>query len=267
MGNSTCCKRDESDSQANMDIDKTKSKSSTIPKTQLQPSNPLSDRNTSFPQDNAPPLTNNLLQSIQSPIIEPAINRESLDNLPVRASHHRQSHKHWNDISGDIEDLIFDISDDKSESIFIFFNLVRTQPRTYIQEGKSYGVDSLLSKAANSGKIPSLLCRDESYYYELREVLMCCYNETPRSEDEIVNEIKEISPFKKYNVNAYVEEVLISNPLEAVWTLLQERNAYNDILIKKVDYCVVCAIPLKNTDNMKVYFVLLENKMRESAIY
>ena len=255
MGNTNCCKTNDTNPQSNMDLDKTKK---TITKTE-PPSNPHNQ-----------PSPANLLQSLQSPIIEPAINRESLESLPatVRAvvSHQNDIPKLWNDTSRDLEEVIFDISDDKSESIFTLLNQIRMKPDDYISEAKTYEVDNLLIKASKNSKPPSILFQNESYYFELREVLMCCYNETPKCEDDIHNDIKSINVFKKYNIDIYTKQVDLNKHNDSVWMLLQEPKAYDNILTKKIDYCIVCAMPLKDKNEMKVYFIMLENKMRDSLI-
>lgn len=255
MGNINCCKTNDTNPQSNMDLDKTKK---TITKTE-PPSNPHNQ-----------PSPANLLQSLQSPIIEPAINRESLESLPatVRAvvSHQNDIPKLWNDTSRDLEEVIFDISDDKSESIFTLLNQIRMKPDDYISEAKTYEVDNLLIKASKNSKPPSILFQNESYYFELREVLMCCYNETPKCEDDIHNDIKSINVFKKYNIDIYTKQVDLNKHNDSVWMLLQEPKAYDNILTKKIDYCIVCAMPLKDKNEMKVYFIMLENKMRDSLI-
>ena len=255
MGNTNCCKTNDTNPQSNMDLDKTKK---TITKTE-PPSNPHNQ-----------PSPANLLQSLQSPIIEPAINRESLESLPatVRAvvSHQNDIPKLWNDTSRDLEEVIFDISDDKSESIFTLLNQIRMKPDDYISEAKTYGVDNILIKASKNSKPPSILFQNESYYFELREVLMCCYNETPKCEDDIHNDIKSINVFKKYNIDIYTKQVDLYKHNDSVWMLLQEPKAYDNILTKKIDYCIVCAMPLKDKNEMKVYFIMLENKMRDSLI-
>jgi hypothetical protein len=121
-------------------------------------------------------------------------------------------------------------------------------------------------KAFKNNKTPSMLFQNESYYFELREVLMCCYNETPKCEDDIHNDIKSINAFKNYNIDIYTKQVDLTKHYDSVWMLLQEPKAYDNILTKKIDYCIVCAMPLKDKNEMKVYFIMLENKMRDSLI-
>ena len=209
---------------------------------------------------------------MQSQLVEPAGNKDSVDHdaSAQRVRQHKDGDaehiKYWNDVSQDIEDVICDISDDKSESIFNLLNQIRTKPSEYIEEAKAYGVDDIIMKASKNGKVPSLLCQDESYYYELREVLMTNYNEKPKNDDDIVKDIKQVQQFDKYDLNVHIQQVPINKPFDSVWLLLQTKNAYDNILLKKMDYCTVCAIPLKNTHEMKVYFVMMENKLRESAI-
>lgn len=260
MGTSSCCKRDELDTQANMNI---------ITKTHANNVHDDDDKaQNDFLNGIDPSKSTNLLQSMHAPLIEPAVNNNDDHDTPQKARQHKQpgNNKYWNDVSRDIEDVIFDISDDKSERVFTLLNQIRTKPTDYIDEARAYGVDDIVTKAAKSGKIPSLLCQDESYYYELREVLMNGYTETPKDDVDIINDIKQIKQFDKYNISIYIKQVELDKHCEAVWMLLQTKNAYDNILLKKMDYCIVCAIPLKNTNDIKVYFVMMENKLRESAI-
>ena len=253
MGTSSCCKRDELDTQANMNI---------ITKTHNNIHNDDDKAQNDFLNGIDPSKSTNLLQSMHAPLIEPAVNNDDY----ATSQKVRGNNKYWNDVSRDIEDVICDISDDKSERVFTLLNQIRTKPTDYIAEAKAHGVDDIVTKASKSGKIPSLLCQDESYYYELREVLMNGYTETPKNDVDILKDIKQIKQFDKYNINIYIQQVELDKHEDAVWMLLQTKNAYNNILIKKMDYCIVCAIPLKNTNDIKVYFVMMENKLRESAI-
>lgn len=177
---------------------------------------------------------------------------------------------YWNQKNGDIEDLIFDISDPTSDKIFDLFNEVRTKPGMYIDKAKEYKLEEIFEKAIKNDIKPSLLCKNESFYYALRDVV-ASINFTPKPENEILDEIKAMPYFDKYEAKVYVTDAEIDHCEEAVWNLLKQvdmvnNSAFEDILGKKMDFCTICAMPVKNSFLLKVYFVVLNSKLRMSQM-
>ena len=88
---------------------------------------------------------------------------------------------------------------------------------------------------------------------------------------EILDEIKAMPYFDKYEAKVYVTDAEIDHCEEAVWNLLKQvdmvnNSAFEDLLGKKMDFCTICAMPVKNSFLLKVYFVVLNSKMRMSQM-
>ena len=173
---------------------------------------------------------------------------------------------YWNESTNDdLENLMLEISDEKSHKIFEFLNDIRIEPEKYKEEAKNQGLFDLISKAENNKKekfsIPNFLIRNESCYYQLREDILVL-NTTPMSDDERNERILDNYYFKTFKDKKIdCIECPIDNYKESVWSLLRknESKALDDILTSYIDYCVICAMPIKDSYNMKVFFLLLSN--------
>lgn len=177
---------------------------------------------------------------------------------------------YWNNKGGDIEDIMFDISDETSDKIFKSLNDMRTKPGLFINESCKYQLEPIFQKAQGNDKKPNLLCKNESFYYDIREILVGL-NSTPKPDDDFIQEIISNDNFSKFETKVFVTESQIKSPEEAIWNLLcsiesSTHNSFDEILNRKSDYCIVCAMPIKNTSQIKVFFVFLNNKLRLSQI-
>ena len=206
---------------------------------------------------------NDLLEKPVEPITVTTVKQENVGE-PEPAS------LYWNQKNGDIEDLIFDISDPTSDKIFDLFNEVRTKPGMYIDKAKEYKLEDIFEKAVKNDIKPSFLCKNESFYYALRDIV-ASINFTPKPESEMLDEIKRMPYFDKYEAIVYVTDAEIDHCEEAVWNLLKQvdmvnNSAFEDLLGKKMDFCTICAMPVKNSFLLKVYFVILKSKLRMSQM-
>jgi hypothetical protein len=59
--------------------------------------------------------------------------------------------------------------------------------------------------------------------------------------------------------NSFFVECCINNKEESVWKLLKkyENIALQDLLNNNVSYFLICAMPIKDSYNMKIYFMIL----------
>lgn len=162
-----------------------------------------------------------------------------------------------NNNNDDNSNMPFKVNDKISDTIFCLLNDIRTHPSNYINEAKHYSVSYLLTQASERSKPPPPIHKDTSYYNKVKEVLLS-YNTSPKTDEDFEAEIKEIEVFQSYKVSIYFKHVPLDKPNESIWKLFQSRNAYENIIINIIDYCVVCAVPIEEDDEMKVVFVMLE---------
>ena len=165
----------------------------------------------------------------------------------------------WNEQTMDnIEDTIYEISEEKSENIFKFFNNIRLNPKDYINLSNDENISNLLKKADEYPYKPNALIKNSGFFYQLREGLINVYS-TPKDDESLMEEIENLC-FKDYDIRKkYVVECPIEKEDEAIWNLLKkyEDVALEELLTNKVNYCIICALPIEDSYNMKVYFLML----------
>ena len=169
----------------------------------------------------------------------------------------------WNEKTMDnIEDEIFDLNEEKSEKIFQFFNDIRLNPENYINQSNDENISDLLKKADKNEYKPNTLIKNNSFFYQMREGLMNIYS-TPKSDESLMEDIENLC-FKDFELKKrYFVECPIDEEEEAIWNLLKkyENVALDELLTNNVSYCVICALPIKDSYNMKVYFLMLTEKI------
>ena len=171
---------------------------------------------------------------------------------------------HWdlNIKKEELNELKDEISDNKSEKIFDFFNDIRLSPENYEIDANKNGFIDLIRKAIKSVKKPNYLIYNKIYFNEFKNQILKLSPQSLNDYGDIKSTILNEQLFNKFKVKQlYCVECSINNEKNAVLQLIQknQKNALDDILTKKIDCCIICAIPIENSKNMKVYFVFLSN--------
>ena len=186
---------------------------------------------------------------------------EKVEKAELRKIPEKQKHDppYWNEKTMDnIEDEIYEISEEKSENIFKFFNNIRLNPKSFINQSNDENISNLLEKADKFPYKPNTLIKNNGYFYQLREGLLNMYS-TPKGEDNLIEEIENLC-FKDFDIRKrYMVECPIEKEEEAVWNLLKkyEDVALEELLTNQVNYCVICALPIEDSYNLKVFFLML----------
>ena len=164
-----------------------------------------------------------------------------------------------NEIKLENEDRIYEISDEKSDKIFEMFDNVRLYPSNYINQVNEEKISNLLKEVEKTQIKPNALIKENFFFYQFREALMNIYA-TPRDDEDLLDDVYKnfFKDFKNYKY--YYVECPINNEEEAVWNLLKkyEKDAIKELLLKYISYCLICALPIIDSDKMKVYFMILE---------
>ena len=167
----------------------------------------------------------------------------------------------FTNVNNDNDNLPFKVNDEISNTIFDLLNNIRTHPSNYIKEAKQYSVSHLLTQASERSKPLPLIRKDTLYYNKVKEILLS-YNTSPKTDEDFEIEIPQIDVFQHYKTSIYIKHVPLNKPNESIWKLFQSRNAYENIIINNtIDYCIICAVPIDEDDEMKVVFVMLESKI------
>ena len=169
---------------------------------------------------------------------------------------------YWNESNeNDLENIMLDISDNKSDIIFKLFNDIRMNIENYRNEFENNEITNLINEVQNKEEKANFLIKNEALYYQLRECLLN-FSSTPMSNDEKNEKILEDNEFKDFSYkNIYSIECPIESENDSIWNLLKKykNEAVDNILTNKIDYCVICAFPIKNSYNMEVIFLFLSN--------
>jgi hypothetical protein len=190
-------------------------------------------------------------------------NNDKIESNNKENKNKKHNPPYWNESTyDDLEYYMLEISDDKSDKIFDLFNDIRIYPINHKSEAENYNVKDLIEKADKNPLKPNFLIKNESFYYQLREILLSI-STTPMSDEEVKDIILNDNFFKTFDEQKiYCVKCKIENEEESVWTLLKENEdiALNNILLKYIDYCIICAMPIINSYDMKVYFLFLSNQ-------
>ena len=190
-------------------------------------------------------------------------NNDKIESNNKENKNKKHNPPYWNESTyDDLEYYMLEISDDKSDKIFDLFNDIRIYPINHKSEAENYNVKDLIEKADKNPLKPNFLIKNESFYYQLREILLSI-STTPMSDEDVKYIILNDNFFKTFDEQKiYCVKCKIENEEESVWTLLKENEdiALNNILLKYIDYCIICAMPIINSYDMKVYFLFLSNQ-------
>ena len=190
--------------------------------------------------------------------LEYSIKKENIDD-----KNNEKKNKHnppyWNEKSFEnLESEVYEISDEKTNQIFELFNNIRLYPQKYINQTNDESISNILIKANNSPNKPNALLYNNNFYYQFREGLMNIYA-TPGADDDIVNNTIETF-FKEFkNKNYYFVECPLEKEEDAVWNLIKkyENIAVEELLTKIINYCIICPMPIKDSYDMRIHFLML----------
>ena len=110
----------------------------------------------------------------------------------------------------------------KCEDIFNFFNDLRLNPQNYLSEAQKYGLQKIISAAAEKaveGNVKNLI---KNSFYEL--YLDKCVKASPESKEKILQSMEEEEKLKDYEKKLYMIEGDGQKPGDCVWNLLKNNE-------------------------------------------
>lgn len=141
-----------------------------------------------------------------------------------------------------------------NETIFEYFNEIRTEPDNYEKEAEQHGVGDIIQKA---NACTSLIA---NIFFNL---LLSSYinNNTIDGEDNknLLEEINKEDKIKDYNKSLFVIDGDTSNPNEVVWKLIEGNKdiALETFFSNKIDSLALYCQKSHNKNKFKAYFLLL----------
>lgn len=166
----------------------------------------------------------------------------------------------YNPEKSNFDEQIFDISDEASDTIFNLFNEMRINPEQFLNDSIDHGLKLVFDQAVAAKQKPIMLIKDEMYYYVIREELLTL-NYTPRPIEDLIEDIKKMPELESFDIQIYHTQTTLDNYSESIWNILKHNKdiAFTELLNNHMDYCVICAMPVRD-GNMKVFLVVLNKK-------
>ncbi len=190
-------------------------------------------------------------------------NQQKIKNKPLIKKSYSQKisskNPYWNETITNLEEYLFDYSEKYSDMIFNLFNDIRNNPFNYIKDAENFGVDNIIEKNELKISKPSLIIKNESLFFDLREILINNYNKK-LNDNEIMNLILKCEKFNNFKYKK-VFIIECNTEKDSIFILLKNNKkiAFYEIIRIKVDYCLICALPKKFSNIMKVYFLFLSH--------
>jgi len=157
------------------------------------------------------------------------------------------------------ESSIASMLQELGETIFDYFNEIRTNPKDYEKAAEDHGLGDIIQKVINSlNPCNNLII---NFFFNL---LLSSYinNNTDNGEknNNLLEEIEKEEKIKNYNKKLFVVEAEINNPNEAVWNLIYSNKdiAFETFFSNNIEYLVLSCQKKDNDNKMfKCYFLLL----------
>lgn len=146
------------------------------------------------------------------------------------------------------------------ESIFDYFNELRTEPENYEKDAEEYGFSDLIQKIKNS-HIPCNNLIINSFYNLLLSSYINNYSED-KNDNNLIRAIENEEKLKNYNKNLYLVIADINKPNEVVWKLIEKNKdiAYETFFKNNFEYLIISCHQIPDNENFKCYFLLLSKK-------
>ena len=180
-------------------------------------------------------------------------------NLPTKITSRGQEQ----DDSESINSNCISLNQERSDTLFDYFNEVKLYPQTFEKEAEAHGLLDIIQKAQENTDPKKALIKNPFFNLALDSLI------APNKikgiiddESEIINKLEHDSRLNDYNKELYIVEANKDNVTEAVWNLLEENKHRNKshLLCDKIDILVIANIPIRGTHNFKAYFLFLKKK-------
>ena len=146
------------------------------------------------------------------------------------------------------------------ESIFDYFNEIRTEPKKFEKIAEKHGVSDILQKVINdSNPCHNLIINN---YYNL--LLSTYINDiTTDGEDnsKIIEGIEKEEKLKNFNKKLFTVDGDANEPNDVVWNLIENNKdiAYENFFSNSVE-CLVISCQMMEKEKFKCYFLFLSKR-------
>ncbi len=149
------------------------------------------------------------------------------------------------------------------ETIFDYFNEIRTSPDEFKQVADEHGVMDIIQKAINAPNQSNSLIIN-SFFNLLLSSYINDNTDDGDNNDNIIESMEKEEKMKQYNKKLFEVEADIKYPNEAVWNLFSNNKdiAYETFFANSIEYLVIsCQKKVNDNQKFKCYFLLLTKRI------
>ena len=151
---------------------------------------------------------------------------------------------------------------DLCDSIFDYFNEIRTNPEDFEEIADEYDVGDIIQRIINASKQYKNLISNSTF-----NLLLSSYinDNVEDGEDykKLIEALEKEEKFQKYNKDLLVFEGKVNNQKEAIWTLIENNRdvAYETFFTNNIEFIVVSCILKDEYTKFKCFILLLSKKI------
>ena len=149
---------------------------------------------------------------------------------------------------------------EQTESIFEYFEELRTNPGDYQKDAEQHELSELLQKVQDSEN-PCKTIILNSFLNLLFNSYVNSYNGDDNN-DNLIDALQKDEKLKVYNQQLFSVESDISKPNEVIWKLIEDNKdiAYETFFFNDIEYLLISCVQIPESENFRSYFLFLTKK-------
>jgi hypothetical protein len=158
---------------------------------------------------------------------------------------------------------VFSMIQEFSETIFDYFNEIRTSPDDFKQVADEHGAIDIIQKAIDSPYQCNKLIIN-SFFNLLLSSYINNNTDDGNNNEKIIELMEKEEKIKQYDKKIFEVEAEISHPNDAVWNLFLNNKdiAYETFFTNNLEYLIIsCQKNVGDNNKFKCYFLLLSKRI------
>ena len=149
---------------------------------------------------------------------------------------------------------------EQTESIFEYFEELRTNPGDHQKDAEQHELSELLQKVQNSEN-PCKTIILNSFLNLLFNSYVNSYNGDDNN-NNLIDALEKDDKLKDYNQQLFSVETDISKPNEVIWKLIEDNKdiAYETFFFNDIEYLLISCVKIPESENFRSYFLFLTKK-------
>ena len=149
---------------------------------------------------------------------------------------------------------------EQTESIFEYFEELRTNPGDHQKDAEQHELSELLQKVQDSEN-PCKTIILNSFLNLLFNSYVNSYNGDDNN-DNLIDALQKDEKLKVYNQQLFSVESDISKPNEVIWKLIEDNKdiAYETFFFNDIEYLLISCVQIPESENFRSYFLFLTKK-------